>query len=169
MELHSNIYYQHSNPNLMLKLDELFKAHRGDQDRFMTSAVEINPEMGHELAEDLLNTVDNVEFDLGPESISRIDGYSIAHFVHGSSGDEFVEAIVLFLKSLLDEIDVCAWGCGDDDPWEFWFKFEEDELIREDDEPFNDPEEDEEIKSSIYTWWHAGLPEKIKEGFLNQE
>ncbi|ATZ63408.1 hypothetical protein [Acinetobacter bereziniae] len=169
MELHSNIYYKHPNPNLMLKLDELFKAHRGDQDKFMTSAVEINPEMGYELAEDLLNTVDNVEFDLGPESIYAVDGYSIAHFVHGSSGDEFVEAIVLFLKSLLDEIDVRAWGCGDDDPWEFWFKFEEDELIREDDEPFNDPEEDEEIKSSIYTWWHAGLPEKIKEGFLNQE
>ena len=29
-------------------------------------------------------------------------------------------------------------------------------------------EQDEEIKSSIYTWWHTGLPEKIKEGFLNQ-
>ena len=51
----------------------------------------------------------------------------------------------------------------------FFFKFEDDKLVREDDEPFNDPDEDEEIKTSIYAWWHAEMPEKIKEGFLNQE
>jgi hypothetical protein len=169
MELHSNIYYRHPNLHIIEKLDRLFKDHHGDQDKFIAAAIELNPEQGQEFAEDLLDTIDNVEFDLGPESISTIDNYSVAHFVHGSSGDEFIEAIVLFLKSLLPEIDVRAWGCGDDDPWEFWFKFEGDELVREDDEPFNDPEDDEEIKSSIYTWWHQGLPEKIKEGFLNQE
>ncbi|MFW1799248.1 hypothetical protein ACG9YX_04305 [Acinetobacter nematophilus] len=169
MELHSNLYYTHSSPQIRLKIDALFQQHRGDQDKFIASAITLNPELGQELAADLLNTVDNIEFDLGPESIHAVDDYSIAHFVHGSSGDEFIEAIVLFLKSLLPEIDVRAWGCGDDDPWEFWFKFEQDELIREDDEPFNDPEEDQEIQSSIYTWWHEGLPEKIKEGFLNQK
>jgi hypothetical protein len=33
----------------------------------------------------------------------------------------------------------------------------------------NDPDEDEEIKASIYTWWHQDLPSEIKEGFLNEE
>ena len=28
--------------------------------------------------------------------------------------------------------------------------------------------EDEEIKANVYAWWHADMPEKIKEGFLNR-
>ena len=169
MELHSNVYYTHPSIEIMQKLDRLFQEHHGEQDTFIAVAVELNAQLGQELAEELLNTVDNIEFDLAPESLHSIADYSVAHFVHGSSGDEFIEAILLFLKALLPDINTLAWGCGDDDPWEFWFKFEGDELIREDDEPFNDPEQDEEIKSSIYTWWHAGLAEKIKEGFLNQQ
>ena len=169
MELHSNVYYTHPSIEIMQKLDRLFQEHHGNQDKFIAVAVELNAQSGQELAEELLNTVDNIEFDLAPESLHSIADYSVAHFVHGSSGDEFIEAILLFLKALLPDINTLAWGCGDDDPWEFWFKFEGDELIREDDEPFNDPEQDEEIKSSIYTWWHASLTEKIKEGFLNQQ
>ena len=87
----------------------------------------------------------------------------------GRRRPENIENILIFLKGLLPEIIVQAWGCGDDDPWEFWFKFDGDELVREDDEPFNDPEEDEEIKASIYAWWHQDLPVEIKEGFLNEE
>ena len=169
MEMHSNLYYKHPDSKVMAELDHLFKQHQGDKDKFIAAAITLNPEHGQELASDLLDSVDNVEFDLGPETIQSIEGFSIAHFVHGSSGDEFIEAILLFLKALLADIHAQAWGCGDDDPWEFWYRFEGDELVREDDEPSNDPEEDEEIKASIYTWWHAGLPEKIKEGFLNQE
>ena len=169
MELHSNVYYTHPSIEIMQKLDRLFQEHHGEQDKFIAVAVELNAQLGQELAQELLNTVDNIEFDLAPESLHLIADYSVAHFVHGSSGDEFIEAILLFLKALLPDINTLAWGCGDDDPWEFWFKFEGDELIREDDEPFNDPEQDEEIKSSIYTWCHAGLTEKIKEGFLNQQ
>lgn len=169
MEMHSNLYYKHPDAQIMSKLDRLFQEHRGDASQFTVLVCDINPEHGAELAEDILNTVDNIEFDLGPESLYSLAGYSIAHFVHGSSGDEFMEAILLFLKALLPDIHAQAWGCGDDDPWEFWFKFEGDELIREDDEPLNDPEEDEEIKASIYTWWHADLPKEIKEGFLNEE
>lgn len=169
MEMHSNVYYKHADSKVMADLDRLFKEHQGDKDKFVAAATTLNPEHGQELALDLLDSVDNVEFDLGPETIQSIEGYSIAHFVHGSSADEFIEAILLFLKALLADIHTQAWGCGDDDPWEFWFKFEGDELVREDDEPFNDSEEDEEIKASIYTWWHADLPKKIKEGFLNEE
>ena len=168
MEMHSNLYYKHTDLKVMAELNRLFEEHKGDQDKFIAIAIALNSEQGLELATDLLDSVDNVEFDLGPETIQSIEGFSIAHFVHGSSGDEFIEAILLFLKALIPDIHAQAWGCGDDDPWEFWYKFEGDELVREDDEPFNDPDEDEEIKTSIYTWWHAGLPNKIKEGFLNE-
>ena len=168
MEMHSNLYYKHTDLKVMAELNRLFEEHKGDQDKFIAIAIALNSEQGLELATDLLDSVDNVEFDLGPETIQSIEGFSIAHFVHGSSGDEFIEAILLFLKALIPDIHAQAWGCGDDDPWEFWYKFEGDKLVREDDEPFNDPDEDEEIKTSIYTWWHAGFPNKIKEGFLNE-
>ena len=40
--------------------------------------------------------------------------------------------------------------------------------MREDDEPFNDPDQDQLIKAEIYTWWHENMPNEIKEGFLNE-
>lgn len=169
MELHSNVYYKHADANIMVMVDHLFKEHQGDRDKFISLAVELNPKDGQTLAEDITDIVDQIDFDLGPESIHSTAGYSVAHFVHGSAGDEFIEAILIFLKALVPDIHTQAWGCGDDDPWEFWFKFDGDELIREDDAPFNDPDEDEEIKASIYVWWHAEMPKEIKEGFLNQE
>lgn len=169
MELHSNLYYTHPDASIMDKLDSLFTQHQGDENLFLQAAAAINADEGAALAQDLIDQVDSVDFDLGPESRYRVAGFSVAHFVHGSAGDEFIEAILLFLKSLLPQIHTQAWGCGDDDPWEFWFKFDGDELIREDDEPFNDPDTDEEIKASIYVWWHQDMPEEIREGFLNEK
>lgn len=168
MELHSNLYYKHPVDAIMEQLDQLFSQHDGDENLFLQTAAIINTDEGAALAQDLIDQVDSVQFDLAPESLQRQAGFSVAHFVHGSAGDEFIEAILLFLKALLPDIQAQAWGCGDDDPWEFWFKFEGDELVREDDEPLNDPDDDEQIKASIYAWWHRGLPADIKEGFLNE-
>lgn len=167
MELHSNLYYTHSDPTVMNALDKLFQEHQGNADHFKQLAITLNATQGAELAQDLMDQVDQVEYDLRPESLYRHAGYSIAHFVHGSSGDEFMEAILIFLKALISDIHAQAWGCGDDDPWEFWFKFEDNELIRQDDEPLNDPDEDQDIQSTIYAWWHEKMPPEIKEGFLN--
>lgn len=108
----------------MHKLDALFKEHQGDAEIFKQLVITINPTDGAELAQDLIDLVDQVEYDLGSESLHRSEGYSIAHFVHGSSGDEFMQAILDFLKNLVPDIHTQAWGYGDDDPWEFWFKFE---------------------------------------------
>ena len=168
MELHSNLYYHHPDISVMERIDQLFRQHQDNPVTFLQLAGAINAEYGIELAQELLDQVDQMEYDLAPETAYRLAGYSILHFVHGSSGDDIMEAILFFLKSLSPELQVQAWGCGDDDPWEFWLKFEGDELIREDDEPFNDPDEDLNIKAEIYTWWHEGLPAEIKEGFLNE-
>ncbi len=168
-ELHSNIYYQHDNPATMQALDTLFLETRGDEAQIRSIAASLNPQDGAALAQDLIDIVDTPEHDLGAESIRCLAGYSVAHFVHGSAGDEFVEAIVGFLHRLVPGLHVQAWGCGDDDPWEFWFKVEGDEILRQDDEPYSDPEQDEQIRTEIYPWWHAGMPEEIKEGFLNDE
>lgn len=65
----------------------------------------------------------------------------------GGEGDDFAE--------ISSGSDFISGGGGDD----------YDELVREDDEPLNDPEEDEEIKASIYAWWHADLLKKLKKAF----
>ena len=60
MEMHSNLYYRHADAQIMSKLDRLFQEHRGDASQFTALVCDINPEHGAELAEDILNTVDNV-------------------------------------------------------------------------------------------------------------
>lgn len=168
MELHSRVYYKHPDSTIMGQLEALFTTHHGDEEKFSQAALLINPQAG-EITQELLDLIDSIEHDLEPETLDYVAGFAVLDFTHGSNGDENIENILIFLKGLLPEIVVQAWGCGDDDPWEFWFKFNGDELVREDDEPFNDPEQDEEIKASIYAWWHQGLPAEIKEGFLNEE
>lgn len=168
-ELHSNLYYKHDDSDIMGKLDVLFTEPQGDVARIREIAASLDAENGEALAQDLIDTVDEPEHDLSAERIVRQAGYSVAHFVHGSPGDEFIEAIVGFLHELVPGLHVQAWGCGDDDPWEFWFKVEEGEVVRQDDEPFSDPEEDENIRAGIYAWWHADMPDEIKEGFLNEQ
>jgi hypothetical protein len=168
MELHSRVYYKHPDSTIMGQLEALFTTHQGDEEKFSQAALLINPQAA-EITQELLDLIDSIEHDLAPETLDYVAGFAVLDFTHGSNGDENIENILIFLKELLPEIIVQAWGCGDDDPWEFWFKFDGDELVREDDEPFNDPEEDEEIKASIYAWWHQDLPVEIKEGFLNEE
>ncbi|MCH7335308.1 hypothetical protein [Acinetobacter sp. NIPH 2699] len=168
MELHSRVYYKHPDAKIMGQLEALFNEHEGNAESFLQAALAINPQAG-EITQELLDLIDSIEHDLGPEILDYVEGFAVLDFTHGSNGDENIENILLFLKGLLPDIQAQAWGCGDDDPWEFWFKFNGDELIREDDEPFNDPDEDENIKASIYAWWHKDIPTEIKEGFLNEE
>lgn len=167
-ELHSNLYYKHGDAEVMRKLDALFLEAQGDEQRIKEICKSLAPEDGEYLAQEIIDAVDDVECDLGAESLSKIAGYSLLHFVHGSAGDDIVGSIVDFLYQLVPDIHAQAWGCGDDDPWEFWFKYENGEVLREDDEPFMG-DDDEEIKSTIYAWWHKDMPKEIREGFLNEE
>lgn len=168
MELSTRIYYHHPDQNVMAQLKALFTEVQGDEARFIQIAQTLHPKHGADLAQDLIDSIDSLEYDAGAETLHQIGNFHVCSFTHGSEGDEWLSLILLFLKNLLPDIQALGWGCGDDDPWEFWFKFDGNELIRQDDEPFNDPDEDKEIKERIYIWWHAGLPEEIKVGFLNQ-
>lgn len=49
MELHSNLYYKHTNPDITSKIDQLFKDHQGDADTFIALATAIHPENGQRL------------------------------------------------------------------------------------------------------------------------
>lgn len=139
MEIHSHIYYKHPDPQVTAQFDQLFSKVNSNETDFLTISASINSESGKELAQELIETVDSVAHDLGTEALQYVEGYSIAHFCHGSAGDEFVEMIVQFIQDLSPDIHVQAWASGDDDPWEFWIKFKDGELIRKDDEPLADP------------------------------
>ena len=165
-ELHSNIYFKHDDSITMDLLDSLFYEADGDIDKFSSYCESINPTNGAALSKGLVSFVDEPEYDLGAESLNKIGGYSVCHFVHGSAGDEIIGEIIKFLYSLCPDIHAQAWGCGDDDPWEFWFKFENGSIKRKDDEPEMDQEEDEKIINTIYAWWHESMPGTIKEGLL---
>ena len=168
-ELHSNVYFKHESSEVMSQLDSLFYESKGNQSEFTSTCQALNPVNGAELAAELIRYVDEPKHDLQAESLNNNEGYSVCHFVHGTGGDDIIGKLVEFLYRLCPEIHAQAQGCGDDDPWEFWFKFEGGLLKREDDHPVMDLEdgEDQEIKETIYAWWHESMPEAIQEGLLN--
>lgn len=69
MELHSRVYYTHPDAQLMGQLETLFKDHEGSSKKFLEVASIINPESA-ELAQDLLDQVDSIEYDLRPETLN---------------------------------------------------------------------------------------------------
>jgi NAD-dependent DNA ligase len=158
----------HEDPEIMDLLDSLFEDSNGDAEKFTSFCETINPDNGAKLSKELISFVDEPRYDLDAETISRTAGYSVCHFVHGTGGDDIVGTIIEFLYLLCPDIHAQAWGCGDDDPWEYWFKYENGSVRREDDEPEMDEEEDEEIMNTIYAWWHETMPNAIREGVLNE-
>ena len=166
----SNIYYKDDNPEIMLKLDSFFYDCDGDKEKLIKAAISLNSEHGKELLKDLLDSVEAPEYDLSAESIEKkIDGYSIVSFTHGSMGYEIVESIIEFINNLVPQITIQACGWGDEDPFEYWLKYENGQLITKADSPFESEDEDTEIKNTIYKWWHSGLPASISEGLLNED
>lgn len=139
-EINSKIYFRHDNTEIMSLLDSLLHEANGGLDRLKSCCVKLNSEKGIVLLESLLRTAGDPEIDLSTESLKKEAGYSICHFVHGTGGDEIIGEIVAFLYRLCPEVHAQAWGYGDEDPWEFWFKFEGGLLQRKDDEPTDVPQ-----------------------------
>ncbi len=179
-ELHSNIYFRHGDERVHGLLHNLFAVAdlnsplRIEGEEAQRKALEeiaeaVSPGQGAALMGELLDEF-RTEFrdQFGSESIWESAGYWVAHFVNGSGGDEIAGRVIGFLHQLCPSVDARAWGCGDDDPWEYWFRYEDGVVVRRDDEPFMDEEEDLEILASIYAWWHEGMPATIREGFLNE-
>ena len=169
-ELHSNIYFKHSNSRIHKNVASLFKSLYAEDDKANTIAAEINPDHGEELLRSFLDSIDSEYGDsIYPEAVDKLKQYYRVHLVNGGSGDYIAGRTVKFLYELCPDIHSQAWGCGDDDPWEYWFRYVDGKLIRCDDEPLMDEEDDARIESTIYRWWHEAMPSYIAEGFLNNQ
>ena len=177
-ELHTNLYFKHSNPETQEKLKSVFgtindrpkPVYEDIETGLPEKATEISPDKGKELANELLSTVTNSygspTDDLFAESRWDKAGYHALHFVHGSSGTDIIELIVDFIGELAPGVDVRACLCGDDDPWEIFYRYENGSVKQEYFEP--DEIEDPDELPEVYLWWHDGLPSEIKDGFLNE-
>jgi|GEM_PF-598973 len=177
-ELHSNIYFKHPKQAVHNQLLVLFslgdinsRIHISDTEkfrlRFLQLAKQINPDQGQEIATALLQDFDQKYGEtFSCESIWEDSGYCISHWVNGSQGQYIAGRMVKFLYQLCPDIHAQAWGCGDDDPWEYWYKFEDGHVITHEDEP--DMDDDSYIENTIYRWWHESMPDSIREGILNE-
>lgn len=128
-ELHCNVYYKHSDAETHRLIRELVDGENGD-DGYQIAET-LNPEKGRELLAAFDTALNEAcHEDLTPESTHSIEGYWCSHLVQGSSGDYVTGRLVKLLNELCPGITAQAWGCGDDDPWEFWFKYENGRVIR---------------------------------------
>ena len=175
-ELHSNLYFKHPKKDTHNQLVELFslfdlnsnKTKRGEPEDFKEACQNINPTKGFDIAQSFLEEFEGeFDSDFGSESIDSQAGYSASHWVNGSNGDYIQKQLIAFLYELCPEIHAQSWGCGDDDPWEFWFLWREDKVIRFDNCPFED--DDTRALGTIYRLWHEKMPKEIREGFLFDE
>lgn len=169
-EIQVNVYFRHRDADVHGKLVTLFErgASENDasRDAFVDLATEINPEKGEGIAKAFLRDVnEKIHEHFGFEDVSDIAGFCCANTLCGGAGDRFAARSVKLLYHLCPGIQALAWGMGDDDPWEFWLKHEDGHLVRHDAEPFDGY--DNRIRSTIYRWWHDGLPGEIREGILN--
>jgi hypothetical protein len=167
-ELHSNLYFSHPDTAIHAQLKELFLSLDNGQHRAAQVAEKINPDNGEAVTQSLFQDLsERYPESIDPETLVDESGFWIAHLVSGGSGDHLCGRIVRYLHDLVPGIRVQAWGCGDDDPWEYWYKMDGDNLIRLDDEPYED--DDARIFGTIYRWWHETMPENIREGFLHED
>lgn len=175
-ELHSNLYFKHPSTDIHKQLVDLFrlfdlnsnKPTRGSPEDFIQACQKINLANGVEIAKSFLDRFEGCfDSDFGSESISSQAGYSVSHWVNGSNGDDIQRQLIAFLYELCPEIHAQSWGCGDDDPWEFWFLWRDDMVMRFDNCPFED--DDTKSLGTIYRLWHEKMPKEIREGFLFDE
>ena len=176
-ELHTNLYFKHPNSDVQQHLVALFKTINDtpspDFDNLLSdlrsNASAITPDAGEMRVDALLQAVKEAygeTHDLVAESRYDIAGYHGMHFVHGSSGDDIMGGIVQFIGDIAPETDVRACLAGDDDPWEIFYRYENGRVVMKAYEPDYEEAEEEELPD-VYQWWHAGLPQDIKDGFIN--
>ncbi len=168
-ELHSNIYYRHPNLKKHQLLKEFVNSFSGSNELTLKIAQSLNLDDGEQVAQNFLTALKTkYHGSVYPEDTSSQDGYWVSHLINDSGGDYLVGRMVKLLYELCPEVQVQAWGCGDDHPWEYWFKFEGGKVVRCDDQPFG-KDDDEHTYKTVYRWWHENLPDGISEGLLNEE
>lgn len=168
MNIKSTLYYRHADISIMRKIDELLSQHQGNHKKFRQMAKRLHSSRGHLYADHFIHEVFDLQFDLHPEKLIRLAGFSVVHFEHGRYQQQTLETLMLFLKQLIPDLHIQGWAYSLEDMQEFWLKFEEQQLKCMHDQPYLDLTRSQEILNSVYPWWHATMPVQIHAGILNQ-
>jgi hypothetical protein len=165
--IHTNLYITHENEELLVKLVDALNGAAVDKET-ACSIVKKFDLSRLSLADELFKHKYVTRFDFAPGADEE-HGYYILQLRHGEGGESGTVHFVEFLYALIPGIQALAWGYGEDEPWEYFIKYEKGRAIKQEHIPWEDRKMDQNAIEYIYHWWHEDLPDEIEAGLLNSE
>ena len=166
-DLYINLYMTHENEEVLSFLTHALTGVEIGKENALTLAKKFSAD-GEPLVDELFKHQHVGRFNFDTDTDEE-DGYRVFHLVQGEWGDSSMVHFIDFLYRLIPGIHAQAWGYAEDDPWEFFIKFENDRAIKQEHVPWEDHQMDEDALEYIYKWWHEDMPDEIEAGLLSGE
>lgn len=165
--IRTNLYITHENQELLAKLSEALNGANVDKETAYTFAEEFNPNPAT-LVDKLFgyNYTRGFNFESGAD---EEHGFYILQLLLEEGGENSMVHFIEFLYELIPGIHAQVWGYTEDDPWEYFIKYENGRAIKQEHIPWEDEQMDENALEYIYHWWHEDLPDEIEAGLLATE
>jgi hypothetical protein len=165
--IHTDLYITHDDETLLTELVEALEGTALDEEGAGSLANRWNPK-GAALVAQLFSHqyVNSFDFENGADEEAD---YRVLHLHQGEWGDSNMVHLIDFLHALIPGIQAQAWGYTEDDPWEFFIKYEDGRAIKQEHVPWEDVQMDDNALEYIYKWWHEDLPDEIEVGLLSVE
>ena len=168
MNIQIDLFVNHEDPEILSRLTDLLDGAHLDKTSLEKFADQF--QSGNKQIVNDLFKQDHVSTFTTEAGYDDEGEYRVFHFRQGNWGDVHMVHFINFLYRLLPGIHAQAWGFAEEeDPWEFFIKYENGRVIKQEHVPWEDEHLDEAAKEYIYQWWHEDMPEEIEVGLLNQE
>jgi hypothetical protein len=164
--IHTTLYITHEDESVLSSLANALAGEPLDKAKALTFAREFNPTT-EPLVEDLFKH--RYVSDFGIDEVDEEHGYIVLHMEQGEWGDAAMVHLIDFLYALIPGIHAQAWGYTDEEPWEFFIKYEDGRAIKQEHTPWEDAHMDADALEYIYSWWHEDMPDEIEAGLLSDE
>lgn len=166
-KLYTNLYINHENESILSSLTSALENATLDKESTLEFAGVFNPQSAP-LVEKLYKPGYVSEFNFEPHADEE-DSYTVLHLEQDKWGDSAMVHFIDFLYALIPGIHAQAWGYTEDEPWEFFIKYEHNRAIKQEHVPWEDEKMDADALEYIYKWWHEDMPDEIEAGLLNDE
>ncbi|MGD8939544.1 MAG: hypothetical protein PVJ72_09200 [Gammaproteobacteria bacterium] len=165
--LYTNLYITHANEELLSALSSALAGVDLDYKKAQSFGAQFSPN-GEQLVDELFKHKYVNEFDF-EEDAEEEHGYIVFHLEQGEWGDSGMVHFIDFLYALIPGIHAQAWGYAENDPWEFFVKYEDGRAIKQEHVPWEDEQMDTDALEYIYKWWHDDMPDEIEAGLLSDD
>jgi len=164
--IHTNLYITHENEELLARLADTLNGAHVDRETAYSIAGEFNSDTTP--VDELFKHKYITRFNFEPGADEE-HGYYILQLRQGERGEAGMVHFIEFLHKLIPGIHALAWGYAEDEPWEFFIKYENGRAIKQEHIPWEDEDTDEKAIEYIYHWWHEDLPDEIEAGLLTAD